>query len=138
MNKLPNPIQDIIWNHYWQFEFNNVVQVINQPYLVEYKSINFFEKYRNVLNSTYKENYKHYFKVINNNIKSVINNKGLNIICKQNNLLLRYINIDYINKVFEKVPNDYKYIAALFVLMGGHTRYVTLNNFQNINKCISL
>ena len=134
MNKLPSPIQDIIWNHYWQFEFNNVIQEINQPYIVEYKSIDFFAKYRNVLNSKNKQNYKHYFKVINNNIKGVINNKGLNIICKQNNLLLRYINIDYINKIFKNVPDDYKHVAALFVLMGGNNRYVTLYNFQNINN----
>lgn len=134
MNKLPSPIQDIIWNHYWQFEYNNVIREINQPYLVEYKSIDFFAKYRNVLNSKNKQNYKYYFKNINNNIKDVINNKGLNIICKQNNLLLRYINIDYINKIFKNVPDDYKHVAALFVLMGGNNRYVTLHNFQNINN----
>jgi hypothetical protein len=134
MNNLPTELQNNIWNYYWQYKYNDVVNEIKKPFNIENKAKVYLSKYFNVLNSKYKKNYMYYFKHINNEIKNIVNNKSFNLICHHNNLNMKHVNFDYITNIFKKVPEDYKYIAALFVLMSYHNRYHVLLSFQNINN----
>ena len=133
MNILPDEIQNIIWKHYWHFLYKNVINEIEEPLKIEVKSVKFFSKYIGVLNTNYKSNYKHYFHTLNENIKSIVTNKGLMNIAKNNQLLLRYLTKDYIISICNNVPDHYKYIAGLFVIISGRNRFNTLHMFQNIN-----
>lgn len=134
MNILPIELQNNIWNHYWQYKYNDVVNEINKPFIIENKAKKYFNNYFNVLNGSYKNNYKYYFKIINNDIKDMVNNKGFNLICRHSDLFMKHININYLNNIFKKVPKDYKHVAALFVLISGYQRYHVLLSFQNINN----
>tara|TARA_E500000178_G_C17001575_1_gene745932 strand:+ start:1474 stop:1884 length:411 start_codon:yes stop_codon:yes gene_type:complete len=134
MNRLPIELQNNIWIHYWQYKYNDVVNEIKKPLIIENKAKKYFNNYFNVLNGSYKNNYKYYFKNINNEIKYMVNNKGFNMICYHSNLFMKHININYLNNIFRKVPEDYKYIAALSVLISGCHRYHVLLSFENINN----
>lgn len=134
MNLLPNEIENIIWRHYWQFEYKNVINEITQPIKIEKESINFYSKFIGVLSNEYKTNYKHYFSVINDDIKYIVENKGLMIIARKNQLLLRFITNHYITSIFSGVDEKYKHVSALYVLLSGSNRFHILHMFQNINK----
>ena len=134
MNNLPEEILDIIWTHYWQFKYNDVINEINYPLEIEEKHISFIKKNFGVIACPYRDNYKHHLEKMNNSICKIINNEGLFLICKQNRLLMRFITNDYLKHVFKDVPDNYKHIASLFVILSGSNRFKVLFAFENINK----
>ena len=71
---------------------------------------------------------------MNKSISEITNSKGLFLICKQNGLLMRYITNEYLKHVFNRVPDNYKHIASLFVILSGNNRFNVLFAFENINK----
>lgn len=134
MNNLPREILDIIWNHYWQFRYKEVIDEINLPTIMENKHISFIKKNFGVISCPYRDNYKHHLEKMNTSICEITNNRGLFLICKFNGLLMRYITNEYLKHVFNRVPDNFKYIASLFVMLSGSNRFRVLFAFENINK----
>ena len=133
MNILPDEVLDIIFTHYWQYKFNDVLDEIKKPLDFEIKNVSFIKKNFKVIDTPYKSNYTYHLKKINKSILEVIKNKGLFLICKYNKLLTRYITNDYLNTIFKKVPEEYKCVSAFFILMSGSNRYNILHSFEHIN-----
>lgn len=134
MDTLPEEILDIIWNHYWQFKYNDVINEINYPINIEQQHISFIKKNFGVIACPYRDNYKYHLEKMNKSISEITNSKGLFLICKQNGLLMRYITNEYLKHVFNRVPDNYKHIASLFVILSGNNRFNVLFAFENINK----
>lgn len=134
MNELPEEVLDIIWIHYWQFRYKDVIDEINYPIKIEEQHISFIKKNFGVIACPYRDNYKYHLEQMNNSICKITNNEGLFLICKQNGLLMRYITNEYLKHVFKGVPDNYKYIASLFVMLSGSNRFKVLFAFENINK----
>ena len=82
MNNLPTEILDIIWNHYWQFRYKEVIDEINLPTIMENQHISFIKKNFGVIACPYRDNYKHHLEKMNTSISDITNNKGLFLICR--------------------------------------------------------
>ena len=98
------------------------------------KIIPFIKKNFGVIACPYRDNYKHHLEKMNTSISDITNNKGLFLICKKNGLLMRYITNEYLKHVFKRVPENFKYIASLFVMLSGNNRFKVLFAFENIDK----
>ena len=134
MNKLPSEIQDIIYNHYWQFQFKETLDELTKCFKIENKIKNFLYTYcfRETL---FKNEYLYYLISFNDDIKTIIKNKKFKYLCSKNNLSLYYCFCDkYRQNVCSKVHENLKYIAMFSISCSGNMRYFTLNRFQELSN----
>ena len=120
INNLPNELQDHIYGYYWSYNFYKVLDEIKNIFLLDDKINNFISKYGN---NVIKQNNNYYYKKFNTLIKKITHNKGKMLLCKYNNLSLKYCNINYIDKICSDIKNDYKYIAPILVSKSNYLRY---------------
>lgn len=134
MNTLPNEIQDIIYNHYWRFEYNNVIEEIVKCNILENKIKNFLYSYcfRELL---FQRKYLYYLLLFNNNIKEIVKNKNFKYICNINNLTLFYCFDEiYKKNICSSIDENLKYIAMFSISCSGQMRYAILNRFHQLSK----
>ena len=134
MNKLPSEIQDIIYNHYWQFQFKNVLDELSKCFNLEKKIKKFLYTYcfREIL---FKTEYLHYLISFNEDIKSIINNKKFKLLCSKNRLTLYYcFDEAYKNNICSSIDENLKYIAIFSLSCSGQMRYIILNRFQQLSN----
>ena len=137
MNKLPSEIQDIIFNHYWQFKFNNVLKELTKCCEVENKIKKFLYKY--CFNDFFFQNkYLYYLLCFNKEIKSIVDNKCLKNICAINNLTLYHCYNESCKKnVCSFIDDKLKLITMFSISCSGQMRYFTLNRFHELSKVIT-
>ena len=134
MNKLPSEIQDIIYNHYWQFQFKNVLDELTKCFRIEEKIKKFLYTYC-FRESLFKNDYLYYLISFNNDIKTIIQNKKFKYLCLKNKLTLYYCFCDkYRLNVCSKIHENLKYIAMFSLSCSGDMRYFILNRFQELSN----
>tara|TARA_Y200000002_G_C22510547_1_gene591121 strand:+ start:239 stop:661 length:423 start_codon:yes stop_codon:yes gene_type:complete len=133
MNRLPNEIQNIIYKQYWIWKYNDVINELNQCYIIENKIKNFLYRYcfREAL---FQSKYLYYLILFNNDIKSVIKNKNLKYICNINKLTLYYcFDEKYKNNICSSIHENLKYITMFSISCSGQMRYAILNQFHQLS-----
>lgn len=124
IKKLPLELQIKIFQYYYSYLHNEILNEIKNIYILENKITNFIKHYGN---SLIKENNLYYYKKFNNAIKEISHNNGKILLCKINNFKLGYCNLEYINKICYDIKNDYKYIAPILICSSGINRYYMKN-----------
>tara|TARA_A100001015_G_scaffold157241_1_gene174457 strand:- start:3029 stop:3439 length:411 start_codon:yes stop_codon:yes gene_type:complete len=134
MNKLPSEIQDIIYNHYWKFQFSNVLNELTKCNSIEVKIKKFLYTY--CFNELlFKNEYINNLISFNEDIKSIIKNKNFKYLCYKNNLTLYYCFCDkYKKNVCSTVHENLKYIAMFSISCSGNMRYFILDRFQKLSN----
>lgn len=120
IKKIPLELQIKIFQYYYSYLHNEIMNEIKNIYILENKITKFIKNY---VNSLIKENNLYYYKKFNDNIKKISHNNGKILLCKINNLKLGYCNLDYINKICYDIKDDYKYIAPILIYSSGINRY---------------
>jgi len=134
MNNLPNEIQDIIYSHYWQFKYQNVINELKKCIDLENKIKNFLYTYC-FRDNIFDNNYLHYLISFNNDIKNIIKNKNFKHVCNVNKLTLFHcFDEQYKNNIFSSINDNLKYIAMFSVCCAGQMRYIILNRFHQLSK----
>tara|TARA_Y200000002_G_C22615751_1_gene635919 strand:+ start:52 stop:471 length:420 start_codon:yes stop_codon:yes gene_type:complete len=134
MNKLPSEIQDIIYNHYWQFKFQDVLNELTKCFNLEKKIKKFLYTYcfKEIL---FQKKYIHYLKLFNENIKEITKKKFLKNICNFNRLTLFYcFDETYKDNICSSIDENLKYIAMFSLGCSGQMRYIILNRFQQLSN----
>ena len=133
-HKLPNEINDIIWNMYWTDIYSN--KVINTFKTIEKLESDirfFYEKNPVPMNYCpyYKQRTLYYFKIFNNKLKDILNNNEKML---KNHRLFKYIcDIEKSKYILKKVHDDYKYICIILLTIGcNQRRFYVLDFFQKI------
>lgn len=133
-DRLPNEINDIIWNMYWTDVYSN--KVINTFKIIEKLEIDirfFYE--RNPVPISYSPYYKqrtlYYFKIFNDKLKNISNNNQKML---KNHKLFKYIcNIEECKYIIGRVNDDYKYICIILLTIGCPSRrFYVLDFFQKL------
>ena len=137
MNKiiLPNEIINIILNHYWQFKFNDVINELKQPYIIEYKIINFLNTYCFTKDLIQKKHI-HYYIFCNTKIKDLQKNKINKLICKLNNLKLYFCFSENTLKIFNHIHKDLIYIMIFSISISDYYRFLVYHDFIRISNLL--
>ena len=92
MNKLPNELLDMIWNHYWGFIYTEqVIEELKKPKYELNRIINFLKNhFIGNKSQLYDKQITYYLEKYNLIIKQIKNNKGLKLLCKINCPKLKY------------------------------------------------
>ena len=117
---LPEEIQEKIFQYYYSYLHKELLNEIKSVYHLERDIVNFINKDKKSL--LYESNLEHYRK-FNNLIKDITHNRGKMLLCKINNLKLRYSNLDYIHNICYDIKEDYKYIAPILISSDDINRY---------------
>lgn len=125
---LPDEILNIILNHYWQFKFKEVLNELLQPYITEFKIINFLKKYC-FKKDLFDKKYINYYIFCNNKIKDLQKNKINKLICKLNNFKLYYCFCQNTLKVFNYIHKDLIYIMIFSISISNYYRFLVYHEF---------
>ena len=133
-DRLPNEINDIIWNMYWSDIYSN--KVINTFKIIEKLEIDirfFYE--RNPVPTSYCPYYKqrtlYYFKKFNDRLCNISIN--YNKMLKNHTLFKHICDMEKLKYVLGKVPDEYKYICNILIIIGNpNNRFHVLNFFQKL------
>lgn len=126
---LPYELQDKIYQYYWSYVHYNILNEIKEIIFLDKKINNFIKRYDN---NIIKKNNNYYYKQFNFLIKEITCNKGKMLLCKYNNLSLRYCTTNYINNVCSNINDDYKYIAPILICKSYHLRYYVLHYLKSL------
>jgi len=134
MNKLPYEIQNIILNYYWEYKYDKVIDELKSCYNLEMKIKKFLKHYC-YRESFFDEKYLFYLISFNNDIKNMIKNQKLKLLCDISNLTLYYcFDINYKNKICDKIHENLKYISIFCISSSGQMRYIILHKFQKLSQ----
>lgn len=117
---LPEEIQTKIFQYYYSYFHYDLINEIKNFFRLERDIINFIVQDKKSL--LHESNHEHYRK-FNNLIKDITRNRGKMLLCKINNLKLRYSNLEYINNICYNINEDYKYIAPILICSDYINRY---------------
>ena len=124
---LPEEIQTKIFQYYYSYFYKEILNEIKSVYHLERDIMNFIVEDKKPL--LHESNLEHYRK-FNKLVKHISHDKGKMLLCKINNLKLRYSNLEYINNICYKMKEDYKYIAPILICSDYINRY-------HIQYCLS-
>ena len=117
---LPEEIQIKIFQYYYSYFHYDVINEIKNVFLLEKDIVNFIVENKKPL--LHESNLKYYRK-FNKLVKNISNDNGKMLLCKINNLKLKYSNLEYINNICYKMKEDYKYIAPILICIEDVNRY---------------
>lgn len=129
IKKLPLELQIKIFQYYYSYLHNEIINEIKNIYILENRITKFINNYGN---SLIKENNLYYYKKFNDDIKKISHNNGKILLCKINNFKLGYCNLVYINKICYDVKDNYKYIAPILICSSGINRYYMKNYLSKL------
>jgi hypothetical protein len=130
---LPNEILDIILNHYWQFKFKDVLHELVQPYIIEQNIINFIKNYC-FKKDLFHKKYLNYYIYCNNKIKDLKKNKINLLICKLNNLKLKFCFSENSLQVFNHIHQDLIYIMLFSITNSNYYRFLVYHEFCKLSN----
>ena len=116
----PEEIQIKIFQYYYSYFHCDLINEIKNVFLLEKDIVNFIVENKKPL--LHESNLKHYRK-FNKLVKNISNDNGKMLLCKINNLKLKYANLEYINNICYKMKEDYKYIAPILICIEDVNRY---------------
>ena len=118
INSLPNELEEYIYTYYWSNIFFEVLTELKNIVFLDQQINYFIDRNNNLLKGN-----NYYYKKYNYLIKKITNNRGKMLLCKYNNLNLKYCNIKYINTICSSINNDYKYIAPFLICKSNFLSY---------------
>ena len=121
IKNLPLELQEHIYQYFWSNKFYKVLIEIKNIIDLDYNVNKFVTKNYNNITSN-KSNYKK----LNKLIEKISNNQGKMLLCRYNNLNLRFCNKSYIQNVCSGIRNDYIYIAPILICKSNYLRYQML------------
>ena len=136
MNKLPNELLDIIWNHYWAFKYSEeVVKEISLPNNEINKILLFLRNhFIHNKNEIYDKQITHYLEKYNDSLLEIKKNKGLRLLYTLNYPLLKYcFDEEYWQSCFHNVRDELKSITIFTILFNNpELRYKLLYRFTKL------
>ncbi len=117
---LPDEIQTKIFQYYYSYFYKEILNEIKSVYHLERDIMNFIVEDKKPL--LHESNLEHYRK-FNKLVKHISHDKGKMLLCKINNLKLKYSNLEYINNICYNINEDYKYIAPILICIEDVNRY---------------
>jgi hypothetical protein len=129
-NSLPYELKDRILQYYWNFQYNNIISEINNVIKINNEIQFFIDKHFN-LNIHFHLLF--YYRKYNYIIKNISTNKGLILLCKNNNLFLKFCSIKSINAITNGIKEDYRYITPLLIAKSGYQRYTMVEKIKKFN-----
>lgn len=136
MNKLPNELLDIIWNHYWEFKYSEeVVKEISLPNNEINKILLFLRNhFIHNKNEIYDKQITHYLEKYNYSLLEINKNKGLRLLYKLNHPLLQYcFDEEYWQSCFLNVRDELKAITIFTIIFNNpELRYKLLYRFTKL------
>ena len=133
IKQLPNEINNIIFNMYWKDIFRSTISELLITNTLLHKINTFFDAHVSLLTSTSYENIKHDLKMLNDQLKSILENVGIKILCKYNyRSIYNLFDKDKFNRVLLSVKDDYKYICYYMIQHKPYIRYYILHNFTKL------
>tara|TARA_A100001015_G_C14804562_1_gene638345 strand:- start:440 stop:871 length:432 start_codon:yes stop_codon:yes gene_type:complete len=132
MDRLPIEIQNKIWNLYWHYKFNKVVNEISFVSNRDVSIHNFMLRFALSIYNSYYQNYIYHITEINHDILYICNNPGLKLLCKINNLYLKNINISKANYICKGVNDNFKYACYYVLLVLRFNKIATLEYFRKL------
>lgn len=116
---LPEEIQTKIFQYYYSYFYKEILNEIKSVYHLERDIIDFIEDKKPLLHESNLEHYRKFNKLV----KHISHDKGKMLLCKINNLKLKYSNLEYINNICYNINEDYKYIAPILICSDYINRY---------------
>ena len=127
INMLPDPIQFIIYHHYWMLKYNEIICELRKPFVIA-ENIDFF--LRKHIKSIVEKHNLYYYKKFDNQIIQTIQDKGKLLLCKLHKLNI-YFSYENCYLKDKNIKEGYKYISPLLLVYSDDYRYVTYNKIKN-------
>jgi hypothetical protein len=127
---LPIELANTIFKLYWEHKFDDVLNEILYPNLLEKKIKKFIDTYC-IKEQLFDNVYLHYLKLLNDEINTLFNNKNvISILLKNNNLLLYWCkDTENLHSINIKIRR----IAGFCISYCPQLRYNTFHRFQQLS-----
>ena len=128
---LPEQLQDQIWNYYYSYISTTINKQITQPRMVETKLFSYFDT---VIKMPIFMKAKHIpeLQELNFHLSKIIENPGLLLICKRNNLFIRYC-FNLPSYLIADIHPTLIYVAYFCICSMGILSYTYLKNFKELS-----
>lgn len=130
IKNLPDVLQDKIYQYYWTYIYSNVLNEITDTILLDKQINNFIDRYGN---NVIKKHNNFYYRKFNKLIKENITyDKAKMLLCKYNNLNLKYCDENYIYNICSSINSDYQYIAPILICRSNELRYQVFHYLKSL------